>query len=172
MHDIAEFVTLNHNVLVTDSRRVAKHFKKRHDNVLRAYDRLECSEDFNRLNFEVVEEMDAKGELRRAIQMTKDGFMFLVMGFTGKEASRIKEAYINAFNSMSDQLQRVQNDLWYQMLDLERREAFSQSWASFGSRCMLRRKREKPALQHERDLLEERMQPELSLDQMGAMLPH
>lgn len=94
------------------------------------------------------------------------------MGFTGKEAASIKEAYINAFDAMGDQLQRVQNDLWYQMLDLERREAFSQSWASFGSRCMLRRKREKPALQHERDLLEEQMQPELSLDQMGAMLPH
>ena len=172
MHDIAEFVTLDHNVLVTDSRRVAKHFKKRHTNVLRAYDRLECSPEFNQRNFASVDEPDAKGELRRMIRMTKNGFVFLVMGFTGKEAASIKEAYINAFDAMGDQLQRVQNDLWYQMLDLERREAFSQSWASFGSRCMLRRKREKPALQHERDLLEEQMQPELSLDQMGAMLPH
>lgn len=174
MHDIAEFVTLNHNVLVTDSRRVAKHFNRRPDNVLRDFDRMHCSDEFRRLNFEESFEINhlANGKKDRVIRMTKDGFMFLVMGYTGKEASRIKEAYINAFNTMSDQLQRVQNDLWYQMLDLERREAFSQSWASFGSRCMLRRKREKPALQHERDLLEERMQPELSLDQMGAMLPH
>jgi Rha family phage regulatory protein len=172
MFDLAEFVTLNHNVLVTDSRRVAKHFKKLHKNVLRAYDRLDCDAEFNQLNFEPVEEVDEKGEMRRLVRMTKDGFMLLVMGFTGPKATEVKVAYIRAFNSMSDQLQRVQNDLWYQMLDLERREAFSQSWASFGSRCMLRRKREKPLLQNERNLLEERLQPELSLEQASAQLPH
>lgn len=176
MFDLAEFVTLNQNVLVTDSRRVAKHFKKRHKNVLRAYDLLDCSDEFRQLNFEPTmgDVQGPNGAVRqeRVIQMTKNGFVFLVMGFTGKEASRIKEAYINAFDAMSDQLQRVQNDLWYQMLDLERREAFSQSWASFGSRCMLRRKREKPLLQNERNLLEERLQPELSLDQADARLPH
>jgi Rha family phage regulatory protein len=35
-----------------DSMRVAEHFGKRHDNVLRDYDRLECSDAFRRLNFE------------------------------------------------------------------------------------------------------------------------
>jgi len=30
--------------------------------------------------------------------MTKDGFTFLVMGFTGKEAAMFKEMYIKAFN--------------------------------------------------------------------------
>ncbi len=37
-------------------------------------------------------------------EMTKDGFMFLVMGFTGKAAAQIKEAYINAFNLMHAKL--------------------------------------------------------------------
>ena len=32
--------------------------------------------------------------------MTKDGFCFLAMGFTGKEAAKWKEAFINAFNQM------------------------------------------------------------------------
>ena len=32
--------------------------------------------------------------------------MFLVMGFTGKEAAQIKEAYINAFNQMEAQLRK------------------------------------------------------------------
>jgi hypothetical protein len=36
--------------------------------------------------------------------MTKDGFTFLAMGFTGKEAAKWKEAYINAFNKMAEQL--------------------------------------------------------------------
>ncbi|WP_395842570.1 Rha family transcriptional regulator, partial [Edwardsiella tarda] len=29
-----------------------------------------------------------------AYEMTKDGFVFLVMGFTGKRAAAFKEAYI------------------------------------------------------------------------------
>lgn len=36
--------------------------------------------------------------------MTKDGFIFLVMGFTGKKAAQFKEAYINAFNQMEKEL--------------------------------------------------------------------
>jgi hypothetical protein len=35
--------------------------------------------------------------------MTKDGFMFLVMGFTGAAAAKIK-AYINTFNQMAAML--------------------------------------------------------------------
>lgn len=86
---------------------MTKHFNKRHDNVLRAYDHLECSPEFNRLNFELVDSIDKKGEKRREIRMTKDGFVFMAMGFTGKQAARVKEAYINAFNAMADQLQQI-----------------------------------------------------------------
>ena len=125
MADLSEFVILSDATLVTDSRRVSKHFKKRHDNVLRAFDKLACSEEFNRLNFEVVEEPDEKGELRRVIRMTKDGFMFLSMGFTGKEAARIKEAYIGAFNAMAEQLQQIGMSLWEQRIALEKRDADS-----------------------------------------------
>jgi Rha family phage regulatory protein len=89
MNDLSEFVTLHDSTLTTDTRRVAKHFKKAHKNVLRAFDNLDCSEEFNRLNFEPVEEVDSKGESRRVILITKDGFMFMVMGITGKESARI-----------------------------------------------------------------------------------
>jgi Rha family phage regulatory protein len=75
---------------ITDSRVVVKHLGKRHDNVLRAFDKLECSQEFDRLNFEVVEEADAKGEMRRSLNMTKDGFMFMAIGFTGPGATRIR----------------------------------------------------------------------------------
>ncbi|WP_141097260.1 Rha family transcriptional regulator, partial [Vibrio parahaemolyticus] len=43
-------------------------------------------------------------KLQPFYQMTKDGFMYLVMGFTGKKAAIIKEAYINAFNLMAEKL--------------------------------------------------------------------
>ena len=92
------------NSLVTDSRYVAEYFAKRHDNVVRAIKSLGCSSKFNRLNFEGVHYHDTKGEVRQAYQMTKDGFMFLVMGFTGKRAAEIKERYINAFNEMAEKL--------------------------------------------------------------------
>ena len=161
MKDLSEFVTLNDTTLTTDSRRVAKHFKRRHDNVLQAYDRLECSKEFNHLNFQAVEEGDEKGESRRVIRMTKDGFMFLVLGFRGTEAARIKEAYINAFNAMSDQLQQIGMSLWNQRLELEKKDATSFMWASFGSKRMLDRKRELPDIRETRARLENEMEPAL-----------
>lgn len=84
----------------TTSLDVAKHFRKFHKNVLRAIDGLDCSPEFNALNFEPVEYADPKGESRPMVRMTRDGFMFLCMGFTGKEAALLKEAYIGAFNRM------------------------------------------------------------------------
>lgn len=171
MHDLTEFVTINNDTLVTDSRRVAKHFKKAHKSVLRAYDRINCSAEFNQRNFAPVEEPDAKGEDRRIIRMTKDGFVFLAMGFQGFEAAKVKEAYIAAFNTMADQLHRIQNSLWRQMLNLERRDASSQSWASFGSHCMLERKRDKPLIENERAVLHRRIQPDL-MDEASDTIQH
>lgn len=178
MNDLSEFVTLSDTTLVTDSRRVAKHFKKRHDNVLQAIDRLDCSAEYRLLNFkETVEtrENPSGGApiSSRSIQMTKDGWMFLVMGFKGAEASRIKEAYIRAFNAMAEQLQRIGDSraesLMAQRLDLERREATSFMWASFGAKRMQERRYEKPLLENERALLESKMQPDMF---SAAMLPH
>lgn len=36
--------------------------------------------------------------------MTRDGFTFLAMGFTGERAAQFKEAYISAFNEMENRL--------------------------------------------------------------------
>jgi hypothetical protein len=48
---VAYFVVLAGDRQVTDSLRVANHFGKRHDNVLNALDKLECSERYRLLNF-------------------------------------------------------------------------------------------------------------------------
>lgn len=161
MTDLSEFVTLTNATLVTDSRRVAKHFKKRPDNILRAYDNLKCSAEFNRLNFEECFEINnlANGKKERIIRMTKNGFMFLVMGFTGKEAARIKEAYINAFDKMAEQLQQISMGLWEQRMALEKRDATSFMWASFGAKRMNERRRELPGIKTDRERLESKMQP-------------
>lgn len=168
--DLSEFVTLNSTTLTTDSRRVAKHFGKRHGDVLRAIANLECSADFRQRNFAFSFEINslANGKRDKLVSMTKDGFMILAMGFTGAEAMRIKEAYIAAFNAMAEQLQSISLSLWEQRMALEKRDATSFMWASFGSRRMLDRRRELPALNEERARLDQAIQPELRLVQAGA----
>lgn len=89
---------------VTTSQAVAEYFIKRHDNVIQKIKTLDCSPEFNALNFKAVDYTDAKGEKRPSYEMTKDGFVFLVMGFTGKKAAAFKEAYIAEFNRMEAEL--------------------------------------------------------------------
>ncbi|WP_117182201.1 Rha family transcriptional regulator [Pseudomonas amygdali] len=97
---------------MTTSVDVAKHFGKRHDNVIKAIRNLECPSDFALLNFEECSRPGANNKPEPFYRMTRDGFAFLCMGFTGKEAARWKVAYINAFNQMEHALkaQPVQPD--------------------------------------------------------------
>ncbi|WP_258177762.1 Rha family transcriptional regulator [Photobacterium phosphoreum] len=97
------------NELVTDSLTVSKHFSKQHKHVLSKIEFLDCSEVFTSANFSAHAKKITAGVVVRdskVYQMTKDGFMFLVMGFTGKRAAAVKEAYINAFNQMAEQLKK------------------------------------------------------------------
>ena len=96
-----ELVQLNHSGnATTTSRKIAETFGKQHAHVLRDIQNLECSQEFNKSNFGLVDYKDQKGELRPEYLITRDGFSFLAMGFTGKKASEFKEMYIKAFNAM------------------------------------------------------------------------
>lgn len=92
---------------MVSSRDVAERFSRQHKNVLQSINKLECSAEFNGLNFQPVEYIDQKGEVRREVWMTRDGFGFLVMGFAGKEAALVKEAFIADFNRMEARLQEI-----------------------------------------------------------------
>ena len=83
---------------VTTSLIVAQVFGKEHKNVVRDIENLSCSENFNRLNFERITYKDARNRAQTAYEMTKDGFSFLVMGYTGTKAGEFKERFINEFN--------------------------------------------------------------------------
>lgn len=104
MLDAEHFILLKNDQPVTTSIKVAEAFGKNHFHVLRTLQSLECSKEFNASNFGCIEYLDSRGRVKPAYEMTKDGFMFLVMGFTGPKASAIKEAYIKAFNVMADML--------------------------------------------------------------------
>lgn len=95
----------------TTSLAVAKKFGKRHGDILRAIKNMDCSHEFSLRNFASSDFIDERGKVRRMFNMTKDGFVFLVMGFTGKVAAEFKELYINEFNRMADKLAVEQDDI-------------------------------------------------------------
>lgn len=154
-------VVVDGDLMVTDSRMVARKFGKSHSVVLRAFDNLRCSDNFRRCNFASSNYLNAQGKTQRSVTMTKDGFVMLAMGFTGKEAMRFKEDYINAFNAMADHIANTEKNLWQKMQALISREVASEVRASFGSRLMTDRKRELPSLSEERAELENQLQPSL-----------
>lgn len=100
-------VFVENNQLITDSLIVAETFGKRHDDVLKSIRNLDCSEEFSLRNFaETPYRHPQNGQTYSKYLITQDGFSFLVMGYTGKEAARFKEMYINEFNRMRDELNK------------------------------------------------------------------
>jgi len=88
----------------TDSLRVSSFFGKEHYNVVRDINSLDVSEEFGALNFNGTSYFDERGKEHSCYEMTKNGFLILAMGYQGKEAMKIKEAYIKAFDEMEQHL--------------------------------------------------------------------
>lgn len=97
-------VTIVNNQAVTTSLAVAKYFGKRHKDVLRAIQNLDISADWLGRNFALKQNIVSisNGATRTSpyYEMTRDGFVILAMGFTGKEAMQFKIKYIDTFNAM------------------------------------------------------------------------
>ncbi|WP_332274871.1 Rha family transcriptional regulator [Bacillus velezensis] len=86
-------------VPVVSTKRVSEIFEKRHADVLRSVNNLECSQEFRERNFALSKYKAGKKEYKEYL-LTKDGFSFIVMGFTGNKAAEFKEKYITRFNEM------------------------------------------------------------------------
>ena len=92
------------------SLQVAEAFGKRHDNVLHDIRNLSIPQDFRFLNFKestFEAPIQPGSKILRVFPMyhiSRDGFIFLVMGYTGAKAATIKLAYIKAFNDMEAEL--------------------------------------------------------------------
>lgn len=89
---------------VTTSLAIAEAFGKQHKDVLHLLKKLDCSSEFSQRNFTLAKYLDAQGKSRPMYEVSRDGFIFVGMGFTGAAASAMKEAYINAFNAMEARL--------------------------------------------------------------------
>lgn len=101
-------VFIDNKRIVTDSITVAETFGKEHKHILRDIRELECSHEFTQSNFGLSDYTDPTGRKLPKYLITQDGFSFLVMGYTGKEAARFKEMYIGEFNRMRDELNKPQ----------------------------------------------------------------
>ncbi|QGR75580.1 Rha family transcriptional regulator [Acinetobacter lwoffii] len=105
---IDDAVFIQDQQVKTTSLKVAEVFAKQHKNVIQKIESLDCSPEFTSANFsahvQTIEIGNGATRESKYYEMTKDGFMFLVMGFTGAAAAKIKEAYINTFNQMAAML--------------------------------------------------------------------
>lgn len=101
-------VTIQNGKAITTTENVSIYFGKQHHHVVQKLESLDCSKEFTIRNFSrmVKNKPIGSGAKREIVyyQMTKDGFVFLVMGFTGKKAAQFKEAYIAEFNRMEAEL--------------------------------------------------------------------
>lgn len=99
-------IFVERNKVWVSSRDVAERFEKNHKDVMRSVNSLECSSEFSQRNFALSEYMSDRGKKYPQYLMTRDGFVFLAMGFTGKKAAHFKELYIAEFNRMEEELYR------------------------------------------------------------------
>ena len=98
--DITPIVVLDCGEVFTTSILVAEKFGKRHADVLRAIEKLECSTEFTERNFALSEYSDSTGRVLPMYRISRDGFVFLAMGFTGRAAGAWKERFLAAFNRL------------------------------------------------------------------------
>ena len=107
-------ITTTGGKLTVSSMMVAEHFEKDHKNVLRTIRQIVSElpanfSDLGQLNFEPSSYINDQNKEQPAMNMTRDGFVLLVMGFTGKRAMEWKLKYIEAFNAM----EKAQKDKLY-----------------------------------------------------------
>lgn len=110
---IAPELTVVDGHVTTTSLDVARHFGKRHDNVLDSIRRLLAQLPAERaLNFQetFIDVPGPNGATRSepAYRITRDGFTLLAMGFTGARALEFKLAYLDAFNRMEAEVSQRQ----------------------------------------------------------------
>lgn len=116
MQSVQDMVMLAGDQVVTDSRKVAEAFGKRHADVLRAIRRAndEAPDDSAKRNFALCHEINdlQNGKPQPYYLLTKDAFMAVALAFTGKKAAEMRWAFIRAFNAMADFIRQQASGAW------------------------------------------------------------
>lgn len=102
-----DLVIMKDKQAVTSSLQVAQTFGKQHKNVVQAIEnKISTAENSALLENMFVEGQytASNGKSNPMYYMNRDGFAFIVMGFTGHKADGFKLQYIDAFNKMEQQV--------------------------------------------------------------------
>ena len=160
-----DMVLVSGNQIVTTSIKVSEYFGKRHSDVIRKIKGLmaDHSSEFGERNFALAGYIDEQGKPRPMYELTKDGWLMLVMGFTGPKAAAIREAYIKAFNWMAEQLTGRRHELMNQHNEACLEFRMEKGVASLAGMTLNRWKSKKPILNERITLIERQMQIPLLL---------
>jgi Rha family phage regulatory protein len=121
MNKFMDLVKVENERVVVSSLDIAKNFGKSHHKILRDIRNLGCSEDFASSNFG-LSSYEVNNRKYPFYLITRDGFSFLVMGFTGSEAAKWKEKYIKAFNKMEKALTSKRRTQDWDLVRLQSKE--------------------------------------------------
>lgn len=99
----------NQEVARVDTRFIAQSFDKRHQDVLRDVQCLVNSSNgissaFNQYNFALTSYIDDRSKRQPCYQISRDGFIMLVMAYHGTKANKLKEFYLKLFDEMEEQI--------------------------------------------------------------------
>ena len=133
-------------VETTNSKNVAEVFGKSHRDVTRDIRNLDCSDDFRARNFAQSSYTSKQNKELPCVEMTKDGFTFLCMGYTGKKAAQFKEAYIAEFNSMANTLNSLANRINAASKKTSEIEGLGREWSELGRMVNREKKKHKQAI--------------------------
>lgn len=100
---------VNKGQVICSSRDVAESFKKRHSDVIRAIENtLKALENTDNAIVGSIKIIQSEYKIDnipyKEYLLDRDAFTLIAMGFTGKEAIRWKLKYIQAFNTMEQEL--------------------------------------------------------------------
>lgn len=106
MNELKDLVIMRNGEAVTDSLKVAETFEKQHRNVLQAIRNFTAENSAVKSMFVESRYVNKRGQEHPIIYMNRDGFTLIVMGFTGKKATKFKLKYIEAFNKMESYIRK------------------------------------------------------------------
>ena len=125
-------VKVTNGELMTTSKIIADVFGKAHRKVTRDINELDCSAEFRATNFGQSSYTSPQNKVLKCFDITRDGMVFLCMGFTGKKAGEWKEKYIAAFNEMEKGLLNVDIEITRLSKQGKEIKQLGSEWSKFG----------------------------------------
>lgn len=164
MHDSEDLVVVVDGELLTSTETICTGMKAQHASTMKLLRKhLKQLETFGEVRFEI--RLNSQGsDTEYAMLNEQQSALLISLMRNRKEVVSFKVKLIREFFRMRDALGQRDMTLWRQLQVAIAKEVDSAVRASFGSRLMLDRKKDKPILQSEIHRIESEIQPGLLLN--------